>query len=112
MSDYLSDQAYVYDGNYNQLGLLPQLNGLDLFFTKTSFVISPDGTRAYVYISSTGLLHELDLTTSDGSNGFAEIGVGTSIVNAPTSATKMSISPDGGILFIVANDQVIVQPVP
>jgi len=54
----------------------------------------------------------LDLTTSDGSNGFAEIGVGTSIVNAPTSSMKMSISPDGGILFIVANDQVTVQPVP
>ena len=114
LADNLNDQAYVYDQNYNQLGILPPLEGLDLFFTHTSLVISPDGTRAYVYVGTTGLLHVLDLTITDGGNGFVEIGTGISLQDPlPTnSVTKMSISPDGGTLFIVSNGQLIIQPVP
>lgn len=112
LSDYRNDQAYVYDENYNQLGILPPLNGLDLISSRVSHALSPDGSRAYLYISSSGKLHVLDLTTSDGADGFAEIGSGTVISDAPTDWTKMTISPDGGSLFISSNSQLIVFPVP
>jgi len=112
LSDYRNDQAYVYDENYNELGILPPLNSLDLFSSRVSHALSPDGTRAYLYISTSGKLHVLDLTASDGANGFVEIGSGTVIPDAPADWTKMSISPDGGSLFISSNSQLIVFPVP
>lgn len=112
LTDALNDQATVYDSAYNILGVLPPVDGLDIFFTKVSHAVSPDGARAYVYIGDTGMLHTLDLTTSDGSNGFAEVGMPLSIADGVSTFTRMRITPDGSTLFIVSETNVVVQPVP
>lgn len=111
-NDTANSEVAVYDGDINALGVLPPLSGLVASSRATTFAISPDGTRAYAYLGDTQFLHVLDLTASDGSNGFLEIGSATFIPDGPTWITKMIISPDGGTLFLAGSDRLIVIPVP
>lgn len=111
-NDTINSEVAVYDGDINTLGTLPPLSGIAASSRATAFAISPDGTRAYAYLGSTQYLHVLDLNTSDGSNGFVEIGSPTFIPDGPIWITKMIISPDGGTLFLAGKDRLIVQPVP
>jgi sugar lactone lactonase YvrE len=74
-------------------------------------VISPDGTTAYTYIKSTGMVHKYDLTSVSG-GAFAEMGTGTSVPDAPGDGISMAISPDGGNLFIAGTALVIIMAAP
>jgi hypothetical protein len=100
-------QNVVYDASFNVLGtLLPSWGLVD------RVVISPDGTKAYTYIKSTGVIHKYDLTSINGSGEFAEIGTGTLVTDSPGDGISMAISPDGGNLFIVGKALVITMAAP
>jgi len=93
----------VYNGSLAALGNLPaDLRG---------FVISPDGATAYAYFSGSGTIRKFDLTSPSG-GGFTEVGVGTPVDSPGTFFSSMTISPDGGTLFIAGNQRMIVMPAP
>jgi len=89
-------------GAFTLLGTLPA--GL------TGFVISPDGFTAYAHFSATNLIRKFDLTAPSGGS-FVE--TGSILVASPgTSFNEMTISPDGGTLFLAGNQQVVIVPAP
>jgi len=103
-----SPVAEVYDISFGTLvGVLPD-SASDLM----GFVISPEGTKAYAYYSGTGRIRKFDLTAPSG-GGFVEIGSGTTIPDSPgTFFNDMTISQDGGTLFLAGNQRVIIVPAP
>ncbi len=101
----------VYDENLSLLGSLPPLDGQS-FLNGIAGALSPDGTRAYAYNNSTGLLHVLDTTTSDGAGGFVEIGTATTIADSAGTNPRMVVTPDGGTIIIVGSSNVLVVPAP
>jgi hypothetical protein len=73
-------------------------------------VVSPNGTRAYTY--SSGTVRTYDLTTPPVLGAFSEIGIGTATPGNPGLGTVMTISPDGGTLFIAGDAAIVVMPAP
>jgi len=74
----------------------------------TGFVISPDGASAYAYFPTTGLIRKFDLSSP---SVFPETGLVA--INSPgTSFNSMTISPDGGTLFIAGNQSISIVPAP
>jgi hypothetical protein len=71
--------------------------------------LSPDGTRAYQYVSGT-LLRTFDVSSPDQS--VSEIGAGTVLPSDPGANPVMTVSPDGGTLFIAGADGIVVVPAP
>jgi hypothetical protein len=71
--------------------------------------LSPDGTRAYQYVSGT-LLRTFDVSSPDQS--VSEIGAGTVLPSDPGANPVMTVSPDGGTLFIAGADAIVVVPSP
>jgi len=98
----------VYDGNYSQIGGLPFV---DLLGTSVGLALSPNGAKAYRYISGT-TLHTYDLTTAPVAGVFPELGTGTTLPSNPGANPKMTISPDGGTLFIAGSSGIVVVPAP
>jgi hypothetical protein len=102
----------VYDGSsFAALGTLPD-SPLGPS-TLAGVVISPDGSTAYAYFSgSPGTVRKFDLN-SPSNGGFTEIGSGTAAPDFPgTNLIEMTISPDGGTLFLAGSQKVIVMPAP
>ena len=95
----------VYNGNMNFLGTLP--------LTQAN-VISADGMSAYTFDSDvTGAtFRKFDLTSPDGSGGFNEVGTGTQVSGNAVTSPQMTISQDGGTLFVIGEATFIVQPAP
>jgi hypothetical protein len=96
----------VYNGNFQKLGNLP------FAFT---VALSPDGSKAYQF--SGGQVHAYDLngalTPANPDTGvFPEIGGGTTPSSDPGLVTVMTVSPDGGTLFIAGSNSVAVVPAP
>lgn len=75
--------------------------------------ISPEGTRAYGFVSSGtgGTLRTYDLTSPTVSGGFTEIGTGVSIAASPGSYVNVAITSDGGAMIISGESNLIIQPV-
>jgi hypothetical protein len=96
-------QYAVYDSTFNSLGLLPALDAA---------VISPTGDIAYTYVSSDNTIHKYDLNSPNGSGGFTEVGSGTVLADFPGTGVAMTISPDGGTLFLAGSLRVLIAPVP
>jgi len=71
--------------------------------------VSPDGTRAYQYVTGT-LLRTFDVSSPDQS--VSEIGGGTVLPSDPGANPVMTVSPDGGTLFIAGGDGIVVVPAP
>jgi hypothetical protein len=71
--------------------------------------VSPDGTRAYQYVTGT-LLRTFDVSSPDQS--VSEIGTGTVLPSDPGANPVMTVSPDGGTLFIAGSDSIVVVPAP
>lgn len=99
-----SSTVTVYDADFNSLGTLT---------VPTAMVMSPDGTALYTYTNSDKGLHKYDLTSPDGLGSFT-LASSSTITDLPgdNGGATMTISPDGGTLFLVGNQRVIVTPVP
>jgi hypothetical protein len=97
----------VYDSGFNLLGTLPA--------TTLAAVVSPDATRAYTFDSTASQVLSFDLTTAptSGAGGlYTQVGTGTTLAGNPGSDVRMTISPDGGTLFLAGSTQIVVQPSP
>ena len=99
----------VYDANFQKLGNLPGPN--------TVVALSPGGSKAYTYLQNTTVLHTYNLngtlTPADPDTGlFPEIGTGTSLPSNPGLNPVMTVSPDGGNLFIAGDAGIVVVPAP
>ena len=95
----LINGATVVDSSYAFVGGLPS--------SSTGVALSPDGTRAYQYVSGT-VAHAYDLTTA----GSPEIGTGITLPSDPGANPVMTVSPDGATLFIAGSDAIVVVPAP
>jgi hypothetical protein len=106
----LLGSSSVYNSSFQLLGTLPSF--------APGAVLSPDGRKAYTYESfttpGTGKVHVYDLTAAVG-GAFPEIGTATATPTEPgfnVGRTRMTISPDGGTLFIAGENGVLVMPAP
>jgi DNA-binding beta-propeller fold protein YncE len=95
----------VYDHSFNELGKLPApLQGV---------VITPDGTKAFAYSAGTGTIRKFDLTSPTVGGFFPEVGGGTPVPDTLGAFfLQMTISADGGSLFLAGNQKVVVMPAP
>lgn len=96
--------ASVYDSSLQKLGNIPSA------FT---VVLSPNGSRAYT--SSGTVLRAYDLSgtlASPSTDVFPEIGTGTTLPSDPGLGRVMTVSPDGGTLFIAGDLGIVVVPAP
>jgi hypothetical protein len=81
-------------------------------------VINRAGTRAYAYDATSASMRIYDLTAAPTGGGqfpqFPEIGQPTVLPGDPgnSSAMRMTITPDGGAVFISGPNGIAVQPVP
>jgi hypothetical protein len=95
----------VYDSSFSVLGVLP-----DSSHDLRGFVISPDGTKAYAYYTGTGLIRKFNLPAV---GGVVEVGGGTAVTSSPGSNfNAMTISADGGTLFLAGDERLIIMPAP
>jgi hypothetical protein len=96
----------VYDASFNEIGKLPKNLGL---------VLSPDGTKAYGYFAATaatGIVRKFDLTAPLVAAEFPG-DAGTPVPDAlGTAFLEMTISADGGTLFLAGNQKLAVMPAP
>ena len=98
------NNTQVYDSGFNLLsGALPN--------TTLAVVLKADGTAAYTYDSS-GKVRKFDLTGTPVAGIYPEIGSGTSLAGSPGSNVRMTITPDGGTLFLAGGTQIVVLPAP
>ena len=95
----------IKNSDYFNPSLLPQIAPGN----PAAVALSPDGTRAYQYVSGT-LLRTFDVSSPDQS--VSEIGSGTVLPSDPGANPVMTISPDGGTLFIAGADAIVVVPAP
>jgi IPT/TIG domain-containing protein/BACON domain-containing protein len=89
----------IYDANLQLLGTIPG-----------SQTLSPDGLRAYA--ADHTVLHTYDLGATPVAGVFPELGTGTTLPGDPGPNTAMTVSPDGGTLFIAGSDAIVVVPTP
>jgi DNA-binding beta-propeller fold protein YncE len=100
----------IYDAGFQLLG---GIGGS----SPDSQTLSPDGTRAYAADRISGgllvptRLRTFDLTATPVSGQFPEIGTGTSLPS-DTGRAVMTVSPDGGTVFIAGSDSMVVVPAP
>jgi hypothetical protein len=98
--DARSSTWTVYDAAFNAFGTLPN--------DANRFVLSPDGNYVYGYISASGQVRKFSI----GAGGVTEVGSGNVVAPANTEMWEMTISPDGGTLFLVGTTSVVVAPAP
>ena len=91
----------VYDAEFNALGTLPD--------GPTPFIPSPDGNFAYAYYSAEGRVRKFNI---GGPGGVTEVGSGSVVAPAYTLMSEMTISPDGGTLFLAGQTSVVIAPAP
>lgn len=94
----------VYDGAEALLGTLPD--------TTAAVVLKPDGTRAYAYDPTAGGILVYDISVDRDEAAYAALGAVVPLAGDPGSGVRMTISPDGGTLFLAGSTQIVVQPTP
>jgi hypothetical protein len=97
------NRVEVFDSGFTLLGNLPG--------TTLAVVLSPDGTIAYTHDSG-GKVRKFDLTGALVAGYFPEVGTGTTPPASPGTSSMMTISLDGGSLFIAGNQNVVMMPAP
>jgi len=102
-SQIVLNNTRVYNAGFNYLGGLPN--------TTLAVTLSPNGGIAYTYDSS-GSVRKFDLTGALVAGIYPEIGTGTTLAGSPGTGVRMTITPDGGTLFIAGISQLVVQPTP
>lgn len=101
----LNGYIVIKNSDYSHWSLLPPVAPEAL----AAVALSPDGTRAYQYVSGT-LLRTFDVSSSD--QGVSEIGAGTVLASDPGANPVMTVSPDGRTLFIAGANGIVVVPAP
>jgi hypothetical protein len=100
----------IYDAGFQLLG---GIGGS----SPDSQTLSPDGTRAYAADRISGgllvptRLRTFDLSGTPVSGQFPEIGTGTNLPS-DTGRSVITVSPDGGTVFIAGSDGIVVVPAP
>jgi DNA-binding beta-propeller fold protein YncE len=89
----------IYDRNLILLGTIP-----------SAYTLSPDGKRAYG--ANQTVLHTYDLAGSPPAGLFPEIEPGTSLPGDLGGGGAVTVSPDGGTVFIAGPDRIVVVPAP
>jgi IPT/TIG domain-containing protein len=102
----LLNGSIVVDSGYSVLGNLPEVAP----GTTAAAALSPDGTRAYQYVSGTAV-HAYNLAAAPVGPTFPEI-AGATLPSDPGANPVMTVSPDGGTLFIAGSDAIVVVPAP
>jgi hypothetical protein len=97
----------IYDGNFERIGGIVDEGFSDII---QAVAIAPDGTRAYVFDSSSNV-RAFDLTQPTVGGLFPEIGTGTS-ASPGTGPFRMKTTPDGGTLFLAGGTAVVILPAP
>ena len=86
-----------------------------------AFVISPDGSTAYAYFNSSKLVRKFNLNAPNGSGGFQEVGSGTTVATPDSGSSPalpndffaaMTMTQDGGTIFLAGNQRIVVLPAP
>lgn len=96
-SKWVFDQTDVYSNAFALLGNLPA--------TTQASLLSHDGVFAYA-VDSNGSVRKYDLSD------FTEIGTGTTLAATPGANPIMTISHDGGRLFIAGDQNLIIMVTP
>ena len=96
----------VYDGTEALLGQLSP--------STAAVVLKPDGSRAYAYDANAGGILVYDISADLDEGAYAPLGPAVPLAGDPGPGTnlQMTISPDGGTLFLAGTTQVVVQPTP
>ena len=85
-----------------------------------AFVISPDGATAYAYFRSSNSIRKFNLNAPAGS-GFQEIGSGTTVATPDDGSSPglpndffaaMTMTQDGGTIFLAGSQRILVLPAP
>jgi len=97
----------IFDPNFQVLGSIPPAAS---FPTAFAAALSPNGSRAY---SSSGtVLHTYDLTAAPSAGLFPEVTPAVTLPGDPGFNPVMTISPDGGTLFIAGDAGIVAVPAP
>jgi hypothetical protein len=96
----MSPQTVVYGAEFNALGTLPN--------DAIPFVLSPNGDFAYAYHQPEGRVRKFSISAG----GVIEVGSSSAVAPANTEMSEMTISPDGGTLFLVGTTSVVIAPAP
>jgi hypothetical protein len=94
----------VYDGSEALLGTLSA--------TTAAVVLKPDGSRAYVYDPAAGGILVYDVSVDRDEAAYVALGAVVPLAGDPGSNPQMTISPDGGTLFLAGSARIVVQPTP
>jgi hypothetical protein len=105
LADTSREQTAVYDREFKFLGTLPSPGS----GVAVPFVLSPDGDFAYAYYSPEGRVRKFNISAP---GAITEVGSGSVVMPAKTAMSQMTISPDGGTLFLVGTTSVVITPTP
>jgi hypothetical protein len=94
----------VYDGNLALLGTLPDSTEL--------VVLNSAGSRAYTIDSAAGGILVYDISVDRDEAAYTAMGPATPLAGDPGTGLVMTITPDGGTLFIAGHARIVVQPTP
>jgi hypothetical protein len=96
----------VYDASYNLLGTLPYTN------TTLAVAVDANAKRAYTFDSATSQVRSFALDQPTVNGVFPDAAAAVTLIANPGAGTKMTLSPDGGTLFLAGSSAVVVQTPP
>lgn len=94
----------IYDGSFAFLGTVPN--------TTAALVFKPDGTRLYAYDTASGGILVYDTSVDKDEAAYTPVGAVTPLPADPGSSPRITISPDGGTLFLAGSTRIVVMPTP
>lgn len=94
----------VYDASFALLGTLPS--------TTAAVALKSNGSRAYAYDTAAGGILTYDISVDRDEAAYVALGAVTPLAGDPGTGVRMTITPDGGTLFIGGSTQIVVQPTP
>jgi hypothetical protein len=102
-SRYVLNGTRVYGTSFTLVGKLPDAT--------LAVAIRPDGKRAYTFDGTA--LHTFDISAAVTDAGaYTPIGSPVTLAGDPGAGVRMTISPDGGALFLAGSTQIVIQPTP